>query len=113
MTNSGLTQQDIDIIISVISEFPEVEQALIFGSRAIGSYRNGSDVDIALKGKELDMSIISHVSYRLNEETSLPYLFDVLNYHTITSSELTEHIDRVGVSIYEKKNTIQQFKNKI
>jgi len=99
MTDLGLKQHDLDLIISVISGFPEVKQALIFGSRAKRNFRDGSDVDIALKGPELNLNIISQISYNLNEETTLPYTFDVLNYQSITSNELKEHIDRVGVII--------------
>ena len=96
----GLTEQDMDILKSVISSFSQVDEALLFGSRSKGNFRNGSDVDIALKGLKLNLDIVSQISYILNEETNMPYKFDVLNYHTISNKELIEHIDRVGISIY-------------
>jgi len=111
MSDLGLKQQDLDLIISVISGFPEVNQALIFGSRAKRNYRDGSDVDIALKGTELNLNVISQISYQLNEETTLPYTFDVLNYQSITSNELKEHIDRVGVTIFVKPKLKERFNN--
>ena len=100
----GLKEKDTEKIISVLSEHPEVEEAIIFGSRAKGNYKKGSDIDIALKGK-LTFKIVSHISFVLNEETAMPYKFDVLNYHTIRNKDLTEHIDRSGISFYNRSES--------
>ena len=102
MRNTGLTENDLQETISVLKQFPEVEQALIFGSRAKGNYKNGSDVDLALKGSELTFATATRISYLLNEETQMPYTFDVVQFKTITSPELIEHINRVGIFIYPK-----------
>lgn len=101
MIDLGLRQQDIDLVVSVLSTFPSLSEAIVFGSRAKGNYRMGSDVDIALKGENLNLDPINAVSFLLNEETTLPYKFDVLNYHSIRNDELLAHINRVGVSIYK------------
>ena len=101
----GLIEGDLQNIVSVIIQFPEVELASVFGSRAKGNYKNGSDVDIALKGKQLSFMIVARINSILNEETSMPYRFDVLNYETITNNELKEHIDRNGLVIYNKNNS--------
>jgi len=101
MNNSfGFSGQDLELIISVIREFPQVSAAIIFGSRAKGNFRNGSDVDIALKGSGLNLDVVSQISHTLNEESTLPYKFDVLNYHTISNEDLIEHINRVGIVFY-------------
>lgn len=96
----GLRQNDIEIIVSVIQNHPEVTEAYLFGSRAKGNFRNGSDVDLALKGDKLTTEIVSSISYQLNEETTLPYKFDVLNYHSISNNDLKEHIDRIGIRLF-------------
>lgn len=96
----GLNQTDLEIIISLLKRFHEVKEAILFGSRAKGNYRTGSDVDISLKGEELNSEIISRISYHLNEETAMPYKFDVVNYHKISNIELKNHIDRVGICFY-------------
>ncbi len=101
----GLVESDLQNVVSVLIQFPEVELASVFGSRVKGNYKNGSDVDIALKGKQLSFMIVARINSILNEETSMPYRFDVLNYETITNNELKEHIDRVGLVIYNKNNT--------
>lgn len=87
-------------INAALSRFPALEEAIVFGSRAKGNYRQGSDVDLALKGKEITYAITAQISDLLNEETRMPYRFDVINYHSITEPALLEHIDRVGVCIY-------------
>ncbi|HEV2832283.1 MAG TPA: nucleotidyltransferase domain-containing protein [Hanamia sp.] len=105
MGNSfGLKEGDIKSIISILQQQPEVEEALIFGSRAKGNYKTGSDVDMAIKGDGINLKIITHISYLLNEETIMPYQFDVINYHSIRNAELIEHIDRAGISFYKKSS---------
>lgn len=98
----GLKEEDLRNIIAVLQPHVEVEEAIIFGSRAKGNYRNGSDVDIALKGTKLNYKATTDISYILNEKTQTPYRFDVLTYHTISNKDLTEHINRIGISFYKK-----------
>ena len=98
----GLKQTDLDAVISILEKYSDIESAVIFGSRAKGNYKNGSDVDIALKGQHLNLDTIHQISYWLNEESLMPYKFDILNYHTISSQDLLEHIDRAGIEFYSK-----------
>jgi len=98
--NSGLTDSDIKIILSILEKYKAVETAIIYGSRALGNYKKGSDIDIALKGKELTQDICSKIHYELEEETLLPYFFDITNYQMINNKEIKEHIDRVGKIFY-------------
>ena len=98
----GLLDADVEAIVSVLRNHTNVEQAYIFGSRAKGNFKKGSDVDLALKGEKLDFDTVSQISYLLNEETNMPYKFDVLNYHTIKEPDLLLHIDRVEVQVYKR-----------
>lgn len=97
----GLTPSDIKKIIETLQSFPEVEEAFIYGSRAMGNYKPGSDVDIALKGK-IDSTILANISVQLNERLPLPYKFDVVNYSTITHKPYLDHIDTYGKSFYKR-----------
>lgn len=99
LSSSGLTEKDLRVIRQVLTQHPEVESAILFGSRAKNTHRPGSDVDIALQGKHLE-KIKTLISGQLNEETPLPYFFDILDYSQIDNSDLIEHIDRVGVKLY-------------
>jgi predicted nucleotidyltransferase len=102
MRDLGLVENDLQALVGVLGQFPAVEQAIVFGSRAKGTFKKGSDVDLALKGKSLSFEQVSRISYLLNEETSMPYRLDVLQYETIKSPELVEHIDRVGVIVFQR-----------
>ena len=97
----GLRQSDLESIIEVLLKFDNIGEAIIFGSRAKGNYRQGSDVDIALKGN-IDFKTITRVSYLLNQESLMPYKFDIINYARIHHQDLKHHIDRVGISIHHK-----------
>jgi len=100
MTTFGLTDRDIAQILAVIRKFPQVEKVLIFGSRAKGNYKPGSDVDLAVKGKNIGYRDITRLSVSLNEDLPLPYFFDVVHYETLDNVALIAHIDRVGKIIY-------------
>jgi uncharacterized protein len=100
--NYGLKDADLKIICNVFHNEGKIEEAIIFGSRAQGNYKNGSDIDIALKGKEIDAGIISQISYQLNEETLLPYKFDIINYNAISNKDLVDQINQTGIIIYTK-----------
>ena len=80
----------------------DVEMAVLFGSRAMENHKPGSDVDIALKGAAVNRQTVVDVSCRLNEETLMPYHFDVLDFRTIDNPSLHDHINRVGKVIYER-----------
>ncbi len=95
----GLLQQDLDTLYDALRRFPNIEQAILFGSRAKGNFRPGSDVDIALKGKDLSQTVLQLSTY-LNQETLLPYQFDIIDYTSIDNQDLIEHIDRVGIVLF-------------
>ncbi|SFV52589.1 Nucleotidyltransferase [hydrothermal vent metagenome] len=97
----GLRESDLAYIVKTLSRFDTIDKAIIFGSRAKGTYRNGSDVDIAIKGT-IDLKTIAKLSYLLNQESFMPYKFDIVNYSKTQHGDLKEHIDRVGILIYDK-----------
>ncbi|MDP9047425.1 MAG: nucleotidyltransferase domain-containing protein [Bacteroidota bacterium] len=96
----GFKSGDLETIVQVLKKIPEIKKAVIFGSRAIGNHRAGSDADIAVWTTNEDT--IGHLSGMLNDETLLPYKFDILCYNKINSPELKEQIDLAGVEIYKK-----------
>jgi len=97
----GLKDRDFKYITESIRTFSEITAVILFGSRAKGNFKTGSDVDMAIKGENITHSTVTRLSYLLNEEKPLPYYFDIVHYEKISEPELKEHIDRVGVVFYE------------
>ncbi|WP_395052879.1 nucleotidyltransferase domain-containing protein [Flavobacterium sp.] len=94
----GLNQKTIDKINSVFELHSQIEEVLIYGSRAKGNYREGSDIDITLIGKNIELSKINENIDDLNT----PYLFDISIFDKLDSKDLIEHINRVGKTFYKK-----------
>ena len=98
----GLKQQHLDEIIEVASGYEDIDELILYGSRATGNYRKGSDVDLAIKGQLTTTKTADNLQWHLREETWLPYLFDVTNYNTIGLNELRQDIDNEGVLLYRR-----------
>ena len=99
---SGLSAETLTVIREVLTSFDQVESALLFGSRAKGTFHAGSDVDIALIGA--DTLLAMDVSTHLNERVPLPYFFDVVALADTTNTPLGEHIERVGQMLFNRNN---------
>ncbi|WP_088656072.1 nucleotidyltransferase domain-containing protein [Geofilum rhodophaeum] len=95
----GLGEHATGLIVEALKKVPEVEAAVLFGSRALGTYSPGSDVDIALKGRGINQGLCIRLSGLLNEELPLVWHFDVVHYDQLSNVALREHIDRVGLRI--------------
>lgn len=94
----GLNKNELNHLEGIFIKVPHVERAVLFGSRAIGTHRNGSDVDIAVYGSglsSLDILTLLH----LVEETMLPYMFDFI-IPEADNIILSDHINTVGIEIY-------------
>jgi len=98
----GLKENIIEQINSVFEEFPQVEGVLIYGSRAKENYKPGSDIDLTLKGADLNLNLLNSISLRL-DELFLPYIFDISIFKKIDNAELTEHINRIGKVFFERR----------
>lgn len=97
----GLSEQTIEKMKSVFTGFLEIDEIIVFGSRAKGNYRENSDIDLAIKVNNLDLTTLQKIEIRL-EELYLPYTIDLVDYFKIENSNLIEHIDRVGKIFYKK-----------
>jgi len=100
--NFGLRINDWEEILISFPKHKEIERVLIFGSRAKGTHKQGSDIDLALFGKDITLDILGTVQNYLNEETLLPYQFDILHYEKISNPSVKEHIDLWGKEIYKR-----------
>lgn len=97
----GLKEREISDLCNGLRKFPEIERAVVFGSRAMGNYKSGSDLDLALFGEELNFRHISGI-LNIMEESVFPYALDLVIYDRVENPKLREHIDRFGRELYRK-----------
>lgn len=97
----GLSTKEIEILNEVFKKFDNLEQVILFGSRALGTHKKASDIDLAIKGN-VDINTLSKLKYILEEETNLPYFLDIVIYDNLQNEDLKKHIDEFGSLIYTK-----------
>lgn len=97
----GLSENTIKQFISVFIKYPEIDKVIIYGSRAKGNFREGSDIDISLFGINISEEIRSKIWLDIDELNS-PYLVDLSVFQNLTSESLKEHILRAGKVFYQK-----------
>lgn len=106
--NYGLTQSTIQKIHSVLSRYPQVQKAVLYGSRAKGNFRNGSDIDLTLYGDGLSLNALYKILNEF-EDLLLPYTIDLSIFNDIRDPDVAEHIERVGVTFYDKNQAVLEF----
>jgi uncharacterized protein len=99
----GLPDTAIEKINAVFASFPAVEKVVLYGSRAKGNYKPGSDIDLTLHGRALNMALCGDIVDKL-DELLLPYMIDLSIFAELKHPELEAHIERVGVVFYEQSN---------
>jgi predicted nucleotidyltransferase len=104
--NHGLSETAVECIREVLARFPEVEKAVLYGSRAKGTHRPGSDIDLTLHGSDLGQSLLARIDEEL-DELLLPYQMDLSLFASLTHPALLDHIRRVGVVLYERTPVTQ------
>ena len=102
INHTGLGDTTLTCIAKVLASFPQVEQAVLYGSRAMGRHKPGSDIDLTLVGPELTASLVGDIEQAL-DDLLLPYEIDLSAHHLLNHSELEAHIARVGVVVYRKQ----------
>ncbi|SNS43263.1 Nucleotidyltransferase domain-containing protein [Anaerovirgula multivorans] len=97
----GLKESILASILEIFSRHSKIEKVLLYGSRAKGNYKNGSDIDLTLVGKNINLEDINKLHLEL-DELYLPYGFDLSIFEKIENKDLIDHINRVGIIIYER-----------
>ena len=97
----GLSQETITKICRVFEEYAAINQVILYGSRAKGNYRKGSDIDLVLVGEEISLSQLVQIENKI-DDLLLPYKLDISIFHKIENPDLIDHIKRVGITIYNK-----------
>lgn len=99
--NHGLSASTVAKICGVLARFPAIDKAVLYGSRAKGNYQPGSDIDLTLQGSTLNPRILADIADAL-DELLLPYSIDLSIFEQLNHADLREHIERVGVVLYER-----------
>ena len=95
----GLHEENINKINRVFSRYKSVEEVILYGSRAKGNFRPGSDIDLTIIGKNLSLRDLNKITLEL-DDLLMPYTFDVSIYRHIKDPDLIDHITRVGKVFY-------------
>jgi len=99
--NDGLTPHYREMIRQILAKVVRVERAVLFGSRALGTAGRASDIDLALEGQNLDIYDLTLLRGEF-AESSLPFEVDLIIRADITHPKLADHIEKGGMTFYEK-----------
>ena len=97
----GLSDKTCATVRHILGQYPQIEKAVLYGSRAKGNYKNGSDIDLTLTGAALDHQLLFSVASAL-DDSDIPYTVDLSLFDRIENQALSEHIERVGVVFYQR-----------
>lgn len=101
VTKYGLTQEDVDKIHHVFQKHRAIEKVVLYGSRAKGNFRPGSDIDFTIIAPNMGLSDLHQLAWEL-DDLLLPYQIDLSLFHQIEDPDLLAHIERVGVGFFEQ-----------
>ena len=99
--NDGLTPKNREEIRGILAKAAHVDRAVLFGSRALGTFGRASDIDLALEGNNLDLPDLLSLRGEF-AESSLPYDVDLVLRANIVNPELEDRIGKYGMTFYEK-----------
>lgn len=99
----GLPADVKERLCHVFSEWPQIESVVIYGSRAKGNYRPGSDIDLCIRSVSLSLAEMLTIESQI-DDLLLPWKVDLCLYAHIDNPALREHIERIGVTFYHKSN---------
>ena len=95
----GLPAYAVEQLCELFKQYPNIKAVILYGSRAKGNYRPGSDIDLAIQGESLDLSTLLIIENQI-DDLLLPWSVDLSLLHKIDKAALVEHIERVGVPFY-------------
>ncbi|MBK7129648.1 MAG: nucleotidyltransferase domain-containing protein [Crocinitomicaceae bacterium] len=101
MNMYGISENSFSEILAALKSKSNISTVKLFGSRAKGNYKSGSDIDLAVFGNLNQHDLIA-LSVLLNEQLPIPYKVDLVLYDQELSTDLREHIDRIGIEIYKR-----------
>ncbi|MDR3125255.1 MAG: nucleotidyltransferase domain-containing protein [Endomicrobium sp.] len=105
-SNYGLSERTLVTLNSVFKRYSGLKEVILYGSRAKGNYKNGSDIDIAIEVNNTFTYKDLARMYGDFEDSDIPYTVDISLYKDLTNQALKEHIKRVGQTIYKSRGGV-------
>jgi len=102
LSDTGLSEATIKKIHSAFAKFPQIKTVILYGSRAKGTFRNGSDIDLSIKDSKVSYNDLLSLELEI-DELMTPYSFDISVLENIENSDLVKHIERAGRVFYESE----------
>ena len=106
MIQFGLEEPTIGLINIIFAKYSELEKVILYGSRAKGNFKPGSDIDLTFVGNNLNQTILNKIEDDI-DDLLLPYSFDLSVFKHISNTDFIAHINRVGIVFYERKPVIE------
>jgi len=101
MINIGIKEEALQKLNKVFASYPGIDKVILYGSRAKGNYKDGSDIDLVLIAPQFTLTDLNKIENRI-DDLLLPWKIDLALFHQIENPDLLEHIKRAGISFYEK-----------
>ena len=99
--NHGLKDETLERVRRILATFPAIDRAVLYGSRAMGTYKSGSDIDLTLFGKDVDRELCAEVAMMF-QASLVPFKVDVSAFELLTHEGLKDHIRRRGVVLFDR-----------
>lgn len=100
MSDMGLPDDVLERIRGIFCEYPPIHRVVLYGSRAMRTFRPGSDIDLCIDADRLGLTEFLAIENRI-DDLLLPWKVDLALMHKIDNPALLEHIRRVGVVFYQ------------
>ncbi len=99
--NFGISSESFNKLITLFNETPNITEVTLYGSRALGTYKDGSDIDITIMNNNFSYNELLTLTNKI-DDLLIPYKVDISIFNTLDNQELIEHINKHGVTFFKK-----------
>ena len=101
MNTFGINESSMDILNTIFSKYEQVNEVVLYGSRAKGNHNDRSDVDMVICNSKIDRHVLGEIILEINN-SNFPYTIDIQLFENLKNEKLIEHILRVGKTFYKR-----------